>query len=215
MNLWEYVGLALAALLTLGILSYVLFGAHELFRLLVALVVGVMAGYVAATVVRMLVLPRLIQPLLVRHWLVLLPFGLAFLLLFHPTRFSRLAVPVLALLVGVAGATLVGGAILGTLFPQIQATWQDWAGLGGLTPFQAALSWLLVMAVLSAFYYGRTQDWPKLVRYPVRAIQGLGMVVVAITLGALVVRVYQAALLALSERLLFLWQALLALLLRF
>ncbi len=206
--MFDYFGAALAVLVTLGLLSYVLVGNTGLFRTLLALFVGVTAGYIASVVVRYVLAPRLLEPLRVRHWLVLTPFVFVLLLFLHRTRLSFAATPVLALLTGVAAATLVAGTVLGTLFPQIQATWQAWRGTGGLTPLQGIVVWLLVIFVLTVFFYRDPGHLPAALRWPLRAAQALGNLALTITLAVLVLRLYQTALMVLGERLWFLWQTL-------
>ncbi len=209
MGLAELAGLVVALVMTVGVLSYALFGNHELFRGVAAVFVGVTAGYAAAVVMRTFVIPRLIQPFLVRHWVVVVPLVLGLLLLLRGTRFGGLATPVLAFLVGVAAATLLVGVVLGTLFPQVLATWKEWSGFRvWLTPAQGMLSWLFVIAVLVAFHFGRHEDWPRALQYPFRGLRIVGRFVVVVTLAVLFLRVYQSALLALAERVLFLWEAL-------
>ncbi len=208
MMLSELVGLGVALFLTMGILSYVLFGNHELFRVAAAVFVGGVAGYLGAVVTRAFLIPRLWQLIEGPQWALFIPWVWAFLLLLRGTRLRGLSNLVLALLVGVSGATLIAGAVLGTLFPQIEATWREWAGLSiQISWAQGLASWALVMMVLIAFYFGRTETWPRVIRWGMGAGQTLGKAVVVITLGVLFARVYQAALLALIDRMAFIWNA--------
>ncbi len=208
MMLSELLGLGVALFLTMGILSYVLFGNHELFRIAAAVFVGSVAGYLGAVVLRSFLIPRLWQVTGSPQWALLLPWALALLLLLRGTRLRGLSNVVLALLVGVAGATLIAGAVLGTLFPQIEATWREWAGFTlHLSWAQGLVSWVLVMMVLMAFYFGRTETWPRVMRWGIGVGQKVGKAVVVVTLGVLFARVYQVALLALIDRLAFLWDA--------
>lgn len=208
MMLSELVGLGVALFLTMGILSYVLFGNHELFRIAAAVFVGGVAGYLGAVVTRSFLMPRLWQWIERPQGVLLIPWILGLLLLLRGTRLRGLSNLVLALLVGVAGATLIAGAVWGTLFPQIETTWREWAGLSlQLSWVQGMVSWVLVMMVLMAFYFGRTETWPRAARWGIHAGQTLGKAVVVITLGVLFARVYQAALLALIDRMAFIWTA--------
>lgn len=208
MMLSELVGLGVALFLTMGILSYVLFGNHELFRIAAAVFAGGVAGYLGAVVTRAFLIPRLGQFIGRPQWALLLPWVLALLLLLRGTRLRGISNLVLALLVGVAGATLIAGAVLGTLFPQVVATWREWAGLSiQLSWAQGMATWALVMTVLMAFFFGRTETWPRVARWGMDAGRTLGKAVVVITLGVLFARVYQAALLALIDRLAFIWNA--------
>ncbi len=208
MTVAELLGLGAALFLTLSILSYVLFGNHELFRVAVAIFIGGVAGYLGAVVTRTFLIPRLFQPLVAQHWALLLPLLFGFFLFLRGTRFSTLANLVLAMLVGVSGATLVAGAVLGTLFPQIVATWREWSGMSlHLTGGQSLAAWFLVIVVLMAFSFGRRDRWPRPLQWSLGGLQNLGRAVVVVTLGVLFARVYQAALFALIERLAFVWNA--------
>ncbi len=214
MALWDWLGLAVALVMTLGILSYIFFGNYELFRAVVAVFVGALAGYAAAVVMRSFLIPRLVQPLMVRHWVVALPLLLGLLLLLRGTRFGHLATPVLAFLVGVSAAVLLAGAVLGTLFPQVLATWKEWSGLGQwLTPNQGVLGWVIVMAVVASFYFGAEERAGRALRPALRVVRFAGRLAVVISLAVLFVRVYQSALFALVERVFFLWETLRTLLL--
>lgn len=115
-----------SAMLTLIIFSYI-FGDHFLFRLAVALFIGVSAAFGCLTVYHSVLYPSLIQPILqnpIQSWITLaIPLMLSWLLFFKLSqRWSFMGNPSLALMAGVGAATVVGGAIKGTLFPQIFAS---------------------------------------------------------------------------------------------
>jgi hypothetical protein len=113
-------------ILTLLVFSY-LFGDNVLFRFTVHLFVGVAAAFMAAVAFYSVLWPRLVEPILfgmpVERMLALVPLVLGVLLLGKASpRFAGWGAPVMAFLVGVGAATAVGGAISGTLFPQVQAS---------------------------------------------------------------------------------------------
>jgi len=119
-------GAILGFALTLMVFSY-LIGDNPLFRVAIHIFIGVTAGFVCIIVINNVLLPRMIVPLISgsmeERLLAIIPMLLGWLLL---TKISpRLAtfgnIPV-AFLVGVAAAVAIGGAVLGTLFPQINAT---------------------------------------------------------------------------------------------
>ncbi len=204
MNPAQLLGWGAALFFTLGLLSYVFLGNQPLFRLSVALFVGSAAGYLAAAVLREFLIPS-VRAAMAGEGSGWLPFFLGLLLLFYATRWRGPARLALGLMLGVAAATLLAGALLGTLFPQIQATWREWAaGASTLSPLQGMLVWFLLLAALSALHLGRTQGWPTLVRLPFRGLQLVGSLVITITLAVLLARVYQSALFALVDRLQFL-----------
>ena len=85
------------------------------------------AGYVGSVAFRQVILPDLFEPLIagtvVQKTLLIIPLILSALLLTKISpRLTQLGMPTMALLVGVSAAVAVGGAVTGTLFPQIGAT---------------------------------------------------------------------------------------------
>jgi len=204
-NLSEALGLFVGFLLTLLVFSYLL-GDNGLFRFAIHIFIGVSAGYVLAVATRDVLVQRLALPLITGstadRLLLLPPLGLSFLLLakLSSSRFSALGAPVMALLVGVGAATAIGGALLGTLFPQALATTNlfdsgTWsAGIG-------FFNGLIVLAgtVLSLAYFQFNVRNPR----PVwaMALGTLGQVVIALALGVVFAGVYMAALTALVARL--------------
>jgi len=119
-----------AVLLTLFVFSFLL-GDNALYRLAEHLFVGVAIGYAVVIAFHSVLVPRLLLPLaqgvVDQSWgqaslaLVGLVFGL--LLLLKPLRslswWGNLSI---ALLLGVGAALAIGGALLGTLIPQVAAT---------------------------------------------------------------------------------------------
>jgi len=119
-----------------------------------------------------------------------------------------------AILVGIGAAAAVGGAITGTLFPQILGT------INSVDPSTFAVygnKWgqilngiIVVLGTLTTliyFHFG-TQDIPGRSdkRWPViENISKVGNIFLSITLGALYAGVFLTALAALVERLSFLW----------
>ncbi len=115
-----------AFLFTLLIFSY-LIGDNPLFRIAVYIFVGVSAGYVASVAWRQVIWSDLFFPLITgtsaQKALLTIPLILSALLLTKVSpRLTQLGMPTMALLVGVSAAVAVGGAVTGTLFPQIGAT---------------------------------------------------------------------------------------------
>lgn len=119
----DLIGLVVGTLLTLLVLSYVL-GDNPLYRLALHMLVGATVGYgVAVTTVTVLrtVLPALQSdsPDRVRA---LIPLVLGVLLLFKGfPRWSAWGNFSTALLVGVGAAVAAGGALVGTIIPQMAA----------------------------------------------------------------------------------------------
>jgi hypothetical protein len=114
---------AVAALATIGTWAY-LVGARRLFAVLQLLLAGLATGYLAVVAVHEVLLPRLIVPLAERplDHLLLVPGGVlvAFLLASRWLPSRAVALPA-AVLVGGTAAFAFGGAVLGTLLPQLAA----------------------------------------------------------------------------------------------
>ncbi len=221
------IGLFTAAALTLITLSYA-FRDNPIFRAVLYLFVGVAAGYAAAVVVQDVILPHLVYPVLdevagtptIDVLDLSVRAGLTLLLLFKlSARTARLGTPVTALLAGVGAALAIGGAVQGTLVPQIGAA----AGIFNVSGFHLALQGgyygkslqiifqgivvlLATISTLAYFHFGaksRGKQDPQRNIF-VDALAWLGTVFIAIALAALFTGVLQAALGALIERVAFL-----------
>jgi hypothetical protein len=204
---------AMAFLLTLMVLSY-LVGDNPLFRIAVYVFVGVAAGYVAAVAFWQVLYPDLIVPLVrgtsMQRVTLAVPLLLIGLLLMKAwPGLTRLGMPAMGLLVGAAAAAAIGGAVAGTLFPQVQATIDPFSPKNLPFPdvlFNGAVVLAGVVATLAYFHFGArtTQDGSVRRLVPVEMIAAVGSIFVAITLGVLFAGVYSAALTAMIERLHFL-----------
>lgn len=119
------VGVWLAAILTLMVYSHLL-NDNPLSRVAEHLFVGTAAGYAMVLAYYNVIWPKLIQPLQAdwqANYLLLIPAGLAVMLLVRPVPYLRaLASLPLGLIVGVGAALAVAGAIAGSLLPQVSAT---------------------------------------------------------------------------------------------
>ncbi len=194
------------------ILSY-LVGDNPAFRVAVHLFVGVAAGYVAAVALWQVLLPKLILPLVVgsaaTRAMLAIPLLLCGMILMKAwPSLTRLGAPAMGLLVGVGSALAIGGAIQGTLLPQISAT-IDLAAPDRIQTFEGLLNGAIVLVgvVASVAYFqfsGRLQADGSVRRFrPLEILAGVGAAFLAITLGVLFAGVYSAALTAFMERLLF------------
>lgn len=205
-------------IITIFILSY-LFGDNPLFRAVVYVFVGVATGYVAAVAWNEIILPLLIQPIVsgavfanpgLAAALVVPLLGSALLLFKVSPRFSHLGQLPMAYLVGVGAAVTIGGAMLGTLFPQITATFDNFdVSLAVERNTNAAFMILNGAAILVGvigtlvyFHFGASQKADGSVRrnIVVSSLSWVGRVYIAITFGVLFAGVYMAALTALIER---------------
>ena len=216
-NLLDFIGLALGFLLTILVFSYLL-GDNPFFKLAVHIFIGVSAGYVALVTVNNVLIPRLMLPLIGgsrgERLLSLVLFIPSILLFFKVTPLRNYGNWSVAILVGIGAASTVGGAIAGTLFPQILGT------INSVDPSTFAISgnrWLQIfngiivvlgtLTTLIYFHFG-TQDIPGRTdkRMPIiETISQIGKVFISITFGALYAGVFLTALAALVERLSFVW----------
>ena len=211
----EIISALVGLLLTLMIFSY-LIADNPLFRIAVYLFIGVSSGYAATVVVNYVLMPRLsslqandINQLI----LAILPllFGVTLLAKLSP-RISWIGNFAMAVLVGVGAAVAIGGALLGTLMPQLGAAINtfDVRSAGGSLQVASKLLQGVVMLggtvfTLASFHFsaGRAADGtPK--RNPIiEGIAWVGRLFIAITFGVLFAGVYMSALTAMIERLSF------------
>jgi hypothetical protein len=209
----DLIGGLLGFLLTLCVFSYLL-GDNGLFRFAIHIFIGVAAGFVAAMALRSVIVPQLFVPLiggaLAEKLWVLFPLLLS-LLLFAKAfpRLSILGSPVMAFLVGVGAAVAIGGALLGTLFPQFRATTQllDTAAIQasgkevGVELLNGVLILLGLVVTFASFQYNTGFIKSSSFRALWNLIYWSGRVFVAITFGVIFAGVYLASLAALTERL--------------
>jgi hypothetical protein len=182
----------------------------------------VASGYAAMLVIYNVLWYQLLLPLIqdpLGNPLMLIPpliLGIWLLVKVSP-RLAKYGSPVVALLVGVSVATVLGGAVLGTLFPQILAS-ANMFDLESATQDGANLvAWFVegviilggTVATLLYFSYGVKQREGQISPQRSVVIEGIfapiGQVFIAITFGALFAGVYMAALAALIERMRFIW----------
>ncbi len=212
--IWTLTGLVL----TLLVFSYLL-GDNILFRVAVYLFVGVTAAYGAVLIVYQVLLPRLVWPLVtgnnLEKALVLVPILLALLLLTRlyprPLRLSNIP---MGLLTGMGAAMAAGGAVTGTLVPQLQSAFLPTgssltAGSGMDQPGNGLFAAFLLfgtICTLAYFHFGvksRAGKTPG--RGAIINILGkAGEVFMGLTLGAVFAGVYASSITALFDRLEFL-----------
>jgi hypothetical protein len=211
-NFLDVVTGGISFLLTLMVLSY-LIGDNPAFRIAIYIFIGVSAGYVAEVTWHQVIYPRLFVPLfsgsVPERILLIVPLILALLLLLKLfPRTARLGTPPMAFLVGVGAAVAIGGAMMGTLFPQTKASMTaldlDLTGAGQY--WLERLSEGIVMLVgtvttLVYFHYGAkaTPTGPQRSKL-VNGLGWIGQVFIAITFGVLFAGVFLAAMTALIER---------------
>jgi len=199
-------------ILTLLIFSY-LINDNPLFRMAVYLFIGVASGYAAAVIWQYVLAPKvliLLQSSDPNLWLLtVIPLLLGFSLLakLFP-KISWLGSFAMAILVGVGAATALGGAVLGTLIPQVGAAIDaldfrsaPTGAFGKLVEGTVMLAGTVFTLAYFQFSAGRAQDGtPK--RHPAFEVAAwVGRFFIAVTFGVLFAGVYMAALTAMIERL--------------
>ena len=207
----ELISALIGFLLTLMVFSY-LIGDNPLFRFAIYLFIGVSSGYAATIIVNYVLIPRLgsLQGNDVNQLILVavpLLFGVTLFAKLSP-RFSWIGNFAMAVLVGVGAAVAIGGALLGTLMPQLGSAISmfDLRAAGGVARLLQGLVMLGgTVFTLASFHFsaGRAADgMPK--RNPIiEGIAWVGRLFIAITLGVLFAGVYMSALTAMIERLSF------------
>ena len=217
LTLPDLLGGFVGLLLTLLVFSYLL-GDNVLFRVTIHIFIGVAAGFSAVVVFYNVILPRLILPLLSgsqgERLLLLIPLVLSIMLLAKVSpRMARWGNVSMAYLVGVGAAVAIGGALMGTLFPQVGATinlfdLQIGQESGSSIFFQFVNGSIILVGVLvtmAYFHFGISSgsDQPSQRPAWIEWMAQVGKVFIAIAFGVLFAGVYSAALMALAERLYF------------
>jgi hypothetical protein len=202
---------AVSFLLTIMVLSY-LIGDNPAFRVAINIFIGVAAGYFATVVWRQVLYNRLLVPLvagsLSERLLAVIPLVLGLLLLFKLSpRTAWLGNPSMAFMVGVGAAVAVGGAVMGTLFPQTQAAIKDLDLSASGQYWLERLSEGLVMLVgtittLVYFHYGAKLGaaGPQRSKF-IQMLSWVGQIFIAITFGVVFAGVFVAAMTNLIQRL--------------
>jgi len=194
--------------LTLLVFSYLL-GDNPLFRFVSALLIGVTAGYFAVVIIYQVLIARLVVPLAQGSTLAMIPVLLSGLLLMKLSpRLTSLGNVSMALLVGVGAAVAVGGAVLGTLFGQVQGALSFFdSDEGAVTSpiLRIAEGIFFLVGTLATLAYFNFSAREKRKGEPGRGdlaaiAASIGQVFIAITLGAVFAGVLSAAFTALVER---------------
>ncbi|MCD6519517.1 MAG: hypothetical protein J7M05_06315 [Anaerolineae bacterium] len=209
------IGTWVAALLTLAVLSFI-FGENPAFRLAEYLFVGIAAGYAGALAWTQVLWPRaklfLANPQ--AYWYYGLFFALGLLLLTRGVRsLSTLGNLPLGVLFGTGAGLALGGALTGSLVPQIEASVVSLspADYGqGLVGWAYAIDAFILLigtiAVLSAFHFtGKGQGaWSGFWHGLLRILQGAGRGFIMVAFGALLAGATLSFFAALQSRLAFL-----------
>ena len=221
-NMPDLVGAVVGFILTLVVFSYIL-GDNPLFRLAVYIFVGVAAGYATVVTYYSVLLPQLLNPLLfgsmAERLPMLAPLVLCGLLMTRLSpRLSKLGNPALAYLVGVGASAAIGGALIGTIFPQVMASINifDLSSLQAESVLRSSPLSILIngglillgtLTTLIYFHFG-VRSSKNLIPQRIGVIEVMGAVgqgFIAVTFGLLFAGVYMAALTAFIERVYAIW----------
>jgi hypothetical protein len=180
----------LSFLFTVALLSY-LIGDNPLYRVALHLFVGVSIGYGTLVVIYQVLRPRLLDPLTSGDP-VLITFNIVplvlflFLILKLSPRTAAVGNLGVAFLIGVGTGVATGGALTGTLIPQVRATWLSVrppaAGdlLNNLVMIAGAVTTLLAFQFWLGRGEGRADRRPALMRL----LRGMGRAFMIVALGA-------------------------------
>lgn len=217
MDLFDWIGASLGFILTLLVFSY-LIGDNPLFRFAIHLFIGISAGFAAIIAVYNILLPRLVAPYFssnrTEQILALVPIILSALMLTKISpRFAFIGTLPMSYLVGVSAAAAIGGAVLGTLIPQVNASINIFDA-GSAQVIDASIGLRLVngviiligtIATLAYFHFGKQSSGVQKTQIQswLEGIGQVGQIFIAITFGFLFAGIFNAALTALIGRVTF------------
>lgn len=217
---WTMISFLLTLLVLVG---FFLGEKNFIFRFMTYSLVGLTSAIVLMIVVFQVIIPRLVWPLnsgnTLEAGLIIIPIILSLLLFTKLSqRIGRLGNFSMALMTGVGAAVLIGGALSGTIFPQIKSILDHFSTTTSPTtglPIQVDLLdaiFILFGTIASLAYFqfgGRPRPEEPAKRSPaVEFLAWFGKIFIAVALGALFAGVFLAALTALLERLGLLWNVL-------
>jgi hypothetical protein len=197
----------LSFLFTVALLSY-LIGDNPLYRVALHLFVGVSIGYGTLVVIYQVLRPRLIEPLTSGDptlvLLTVVPLVLfIFLILKLGPRTAAVGNVGVAFLIGVGTGVATGGALTGTLIPQIRATWLSVSppSVGDLLNNLVIIAGAATTLLAFQFWLGRGEG--RATRGPtvMRLLRGVGRAFMIVALGVVYGGAILSGIAVLSERL--------------
>jgi hypothetical protein len=232
-QLAEPIGAIIGFVLTIMVLSYII-GDNALFRLAVHIFIGVATGYAAVLILYNVIWYQVLVPVLQlfttgstenfsSYVILVVPAVILgiWMLTKVSARTARWGTPVLAFLTGVGAASVVAGAVRGTIFPQVGASINLLNRQSALAGGTNLVGWFInglivlvgIVATLIYFQFGvRRQPEGTPAQRPVILdyISTLGQGFIIVTLGVLFTGVYLAALAALVDSIYYLWNIILS-----
>ncbi|MCX7681319.1 MAG: hypothetical protein N2508_05045 [Anaerolineae bacterium] len=208
----EIAGLVIGVVLTLAIFTY-LVGDNSFYRLALYLFIGVLVGYSLGialhdVVYKMALAKIFANPLSNEARAVLFPLVLGIMLLFKGfPRYAYVGRFPLAYLLGVGTAVAVGGALVGTLVPQIGATGQALRTLGPLDGLLVVAGTILALLTFT-FRTGQARQEPPGMRERIaKTLRATGQLFLLFAFGAAFAGALTASLSALIGRIRYLVEA--------
>jgi hypothetical protein len=205
-----------AFVFTVMIFSY-LIGDNPLYRIATYFFVGVSAGYIASVAFWQVLVPRVSLVMSSepdKQILAWVSLTLSILIFMKASpRLSKLGSPAMAYLVGASAAVAIGGAVFGTLLPQIWATINFFdlrAAVANNVVGEFIANGILILGgavtSLAYFHFGARPSQDGTIRRMrlIELLAWIGRIFIAITLGVIFAGVYAAALTAFIERINFL-----------
>lgn len=216
LSVTDLAGGLLGLTLTLSIFGF-LIKDNTLFRIAVHLFIGVAAGFAVVVAWFYVIWPKLIQPVMnppedpveiLLLWIPLIMSGL--LLAKLSRRYSGMGSLVMAFLIGAGIAAAIGGAILGTLYPQVLASinigepdyWSAPGNDSGLQLLKAGI--ILISTFTTLIYFQFKLPTPKVTHSGkpslLEVASIIGKVCITVALGVIFAGVFISGLSALVDR---------------
>ena len=231
-QLADPIGAIIGFLLTIMVLSYII-GDNVLFRLAIHIFIGVASGYAAILILYNVIWHQVLVPILQVFTAGQTGGMLTFALQVAPAvilgiwmmtklspRLSRYGTPVLAFLTGIGAATVIVGAVSGTIFPQVGASINLLNQQSAPGELSKLVGWFIngiiilvgTITTLIYFQFGvkrQEEGVPAQRSVIMEYLSTVGQGFIIVTLGVLFSGVYLATLSALIDRIRFLWDTIL------
>lgn len=227
-QLADPIGAIIGFVLTIMVLSYII-GDNVLFRLAISIFIGAASGYAAVLILYNVLWHQVLVPVyqiittgrldgVLTYATRVVPaviLGIWMLTKVSP-RLARWGTPVLAFLTGVGAATVVAGAVRGTIFPQVGASVNLLALQTAPSEISKLVGWFInglvvlvgTVTTLIYFQFGikhQEEGVPIQRSVVLDYLSTVGQGFIVVTLGVLFAGVYIATLSALIDRVRFLW----------